>query len=107
MTTFLFATIEMKIYFLVDINEDPKTKYMQQETVLNVHAVQSVTRCDTTESSCNLVEAQFYISFHAITGACHAASFTSISALAPFWPVGIIIKPNIMDCCWLISLSTD
>lgn len=53
MTTFLFAAIEMKIYFLVDINEDPKTKYMQQETVPNAHAVHAA-RCDTTESSCNL-----------------------------------------------------
>ena len=43
----------MKIYFLVDINEDPKTKYMQQETVPNAHAVHAA-RCDTTESSCNL-----------------------------------------------------
>ena len=54
MTTYLFRNIEMKIYFLVDINKDPKTKYMQQETVPNVHTVQSVSRCDTTESSCNL-----------------------------------------------------
>ena len=44
----------MRIYFLVDINEDPKTKYMQQETVTNVHTVQSVTRCDTTEGSSDL-----------------------------------------------------
>ena len=54
MTTYLFTNIEMKIYFLVDINEDPKTKYMQQETVPNVHTAQSVLRCDTTECSCDL-----------------------------------------------------
>ena len=53
MTTYLFTNIEMKIYFLVDINGDPKTTYMQQETVPNVHTVQSVTRRETTES-CSL-----------------------------------------------------
>ena len=46
--------MEMKINFLVDINEDPKTKGMQQETVPNVHIVQNVTWCDTTKSSCDL-----------------------------------------------------
>ena len=54
MTTYLFKNIEMKMYFLVDLNEDPKTKYMQQETVPNVHTAKSVARCDTTESSCDL-----------------------------------------------------
>ena len=54
MTTYLFKNIEMKMYFLVDLNEDPKTKYMQQETVPNVHTAKSAARCDTTESSCDL-----------------------------------------------------
>ena len=54
MTTYLFKNIEMKMYFLVDLNEDPKTKYMQQETVPNVHTAKSVARCDKTESICDL-----------------------------------------------------
>ena len=54
MTTYLFKNIEMKMYFLVDLNKDPKTKYMQQETVPNVHTAKSVARCDTTETSCDL-----------------------------------------------------
>ena len=54
MTTCLFKNIEMKIYFLVDLNEDPKTKYMQEEIVPNVHTAQSVARCGTNESSWDL-----------------------------------------------------
>ena len=54
MSTCLFKNIEMKIYFLVDLNEDPKTKYMQEEIVPNVHTAQSVTRCSTNESSWDL-----------------------------------------------------
>ena len=81
MTTYLFTNIEMKIYFLADINEGLKTEYMQQETVPNVHTVYSEIQ---RKAVAIFVEAQFYIAFHAITGACHAAWFTSTLALAQF-----------------------
>ena len=79
MTTYLFRNIEMKIYFLVDINKDPKTKYMQQETVPNVHIIlfKVLLGVIQPKAVAIFVEVQFYIAFHAITGACPAPSFAS------------------------------
>lgn len=83
MTTYLFTNIEMKTYFLADINGDPKTTYMQQETSQTFILFKVLLGVKQPKVAV-FVEVQFYIAFNAITRACHAVSFTSTSAFAPF-----------------------